>query len=282
MKNRKTISYLFLGAILLLLLFSFFHPALAQYTNQEKIPGAPQVRSDFVEYMKDIINFGFAILGILALFMLIIGAYQYLMAAGNIGKIDDAKSTIASALFGLILGLTAYIILNKINPDLVNMRAITQISGVGSSPLTVRGTVDLSTVTGNIPSTIQDRMGLYDQYAKAAATKYNVDPNLVRAVIEQESTWNPYANRANADFGMMQINQSSHPNFFTNNDWRDPQSNINYGTSYLSGLLQQSGGDTYVALARYNAGGNGENTAAGQSYASSVMRRYANYQKSGL
>src|SRR4030042_6922966 len=131
-KNKKTTINIFLGAIILLLFFSSLHPALAQYTNytnQEKIPGAPQVRSDFVEYMKDIINFGFAVLGILALFMLIIGAYQYLMAAGNIGKIDSAKETISSALFGLILGLTAYIILYKINPDLVKMQAITQISG---------------------------------------------------------------------------------------------------------------------------------------------------------
>ena len=52
------------------------------YTNQEKIPGA-QPTSDFITYLKQIINFGFAVIGILALFMLIIGAYQYLMAAGS-------------------------------------------------------------------------------------------------------------------------------------------------------------------------------------------------------
>ncbi|MFA6284980.1 MAG: hypothetical protein WC643_00400, partial [Parcubacteria group bacterium] len=67
--------------------------------------------------------------------MLIIGAYQYLMAAGS-GNASGAKETISSALLGLILGLCAWIILFKINPDLVNLRAITTIttSGGGTTP----------------------------------------------------------------------------------------------------------------------------------------------------
>lgn len=101
------------------------------YQNQEKIPGS-QPTGDFVTYLKQIINFGYAIIGILALFMLVIGAYQYLMAAGS-GNAASAKETISSALLGLILGLCSWVILNKINPDLVNMRAITQISGGGGA-----------------------------------------------------------------------------------------------------------------------------------------------------
>jgi hypothetical protein len=131
MKNKKNkIKTIFIASVILLMFFSFFHPTLAQYQNQEKIPGASQQQKEFIPYLKDVINFGFAIVGILALFMLIIGAYQYLMAAGS-GNASDAKDTITSALLGLILGLTAWIILNTINPDLVNMRAITQITGGG-------------------------------------------------------------------------------------------------------------------------------------------------------
>jgi hypothetical protein len=133
-KNKKIIKNIFFVSVILLIFFSSFQPILAQYTNQEKIPGA-QPTSDFITYLKSIINFGFAIIGILALFMLIIGAYQYLMAAGS-GNAADAKDTITSALLGLILGLCAWIILYKINPDLVNMRAITQIQGTGSPPAT--------------------------------------------------------------------------------------------------------------------------------------------------
>jgi hypothetical protein len=130
MKNKNIVKTIFIASVILLIFFSSLHPIFAQYTNQEKIPGA-QPTSEFIPYLKSIINFGFAIIGILALFMLIIGAYQYLMAAGG-GKAEGAKETISSALLGLALGLTAWIILNKINPDLVNMRAITQITGGGA------------------------------------------------------------------------------------------------------------------------------------------------------
>ena len=116
------------SVIILFIFFSFLHFSFAApYTNQEKIPGA-QPTAEFIPYLKSIINFGFAIIGILALFMLIIGAYQYLMAAGS-GNASDAKDTITSALLGLILGLCAWIILAKINPDLVNMNPIKQIQG---------------------------------------------------------------------------------------------------------------------------------------------------------
>ena len=113
-------------------LFSFFldSSALAQYKNQEKIPGAGQ-QSEFIPYVKDIIGFGYATIGILAMFMLCIGAYQYLMAAGNIGKVESARNTIGSAIFGLILGLLSWIILSKIHPDLVAFKAISG-GGTGS------------------------------------------------------------------------------------------------------------------------------------------------------
>lgn len=108
------------------------------YQNQEKIPGS-EPTDQFIPYVQSIINFGFAILGILALFMLIIGAYQYLIAAGT-GNVANAKETVASALLGLILGMCAWIILNKINPDLVKMRGITPIQGGTNSSTMNLGT----------------------------------------------------------------------------------------------------------------------------------------------
>lgn len=95
--------------------------AAALYKNQEKIPGASEQTDCFPTYLKQIINFGFATIGILAMFMIAFGAFQYLMAAGNLSKAESAKETIASAVGGLILGLCAWVILNTINPDLVSM-----------------------------------------------------------------------------------------------------------------------------------------------------------------
>jgi hypothetical protein len=129
-KNKQKIYFslkkILLFSFLFLILFSFLQPALAQYQNQEKIPGA-EPTSEFIPYLKSIITFGYNVIGILALFMLIIGAYQYLIAAGT-GNVSAAKETISSALLGLVLGLCAYIILYKINPDLVSLQSITKIT----------------------------------------------------------------------------------------------------------------------------------------------------------
>jgi hypothetical protein len=127
-KNRNLSRHIFLAVALLMIFISSIFPASAQYTNQEKIPGAATQQSEFIPYLKDIINFGFAVIGILALFMLIIGAYQYLMGAAA-GNVSGAKETIVSALLGLILGLCGYVILKTINPDLVSFREITKIEG---------------------------------------------------------------------------------------------------------------------------------------------------------
>jgi len=136
-KNRAKTKNIFLAIAVLMILASSIFPALAQYQNQEKIPGA-QPTDKFVQYVQQVINFGFAIIGILALFMLVIGAYQYLMGAGA-GNVSGAKETIISALLGLILGLCGYVILSKINPDLVNFREITKIQGTESGPGATNG-----------------------------------------------------------------------------------------------------------------------------------------------
>ena len=131
MKNKGILKKIFLHIIAFLFIFLIFGSSIlaqGQYQNQEKIPGAGQT-SDVVQYIKDIIGFGYATIGILAMFMLGIGAYQYLMAAGNITKIESARETIGSAIFGLVLGLLSWIILSKIHPDLV---AFKNISGGGT------------------------------------------------------------------------------------------------------------------------------------------------------
>jgi hypothetical protein len=113
-------------------------PGSGTYFNQEKIPGAAPT-NNFVDYLKQIIRFGFAAIGIMALFMLSIGAYQYLMAASNLAKIDSAKGTISSAFLGLILGLTAFLILRTINPQLVNLQLASPGGVVGTLPGTTGG-----------------------------------------------------------------------------------------------------------------------------------------------
>jgi hypothetical protein len=274
MKTKNTIKTIFVASVILMTFFSFFHPVFAaSYTNQEKIPGS-EVTSDFITYLKSIINFGFAIIGILALFMLIIGAYQYLMAVGS-GKAEGAKETIASALLGLVLGLTAWIILLKINPDLVAMREITKIAGTTPDGTPVTPPV---TPPGTIPDSLKERISKYDDAVKKYSQQYGVDANIIRGIIEQESNWDPSAIGRSGDYGIMQINKKSHPSFFASSDWSNYDSNIGYGTKYFSNILNNNaGGDVRTALAMYNGGpGNPQ-----YGYADKVLTRTQKYKNSG-
>ena len=91
------------------------------------------------EYIKAIYNYGMVATSILAAIMLMIGGLIWLTAQGNSAKISDAKSFIGSSLVGLILALTAYLLLKAINPDLtvLTLPEIKTISEETAKPLTV-------------------------------------------------------------------------------------------------------------------------------------------------
>ncbi|NMC51218.1 hypothetical protein GYA54_00620 [Candidatus Kuenenbacteria bacterium] len=74
--------------------------------------------SGFPDYVQRIYNFFISVVGILAVIMMMYGGFQWLVAGGNPSKISIAKVTILSALAGLALMLSSYLILNLINPDL--------------------------------------------------------------------------------------------------------------------------------------------------------------------
>jgi hypothetical protein len=221
------------------------------YTNQEKIPGA-EPTSDFVTYLQQIINFGFAVIGILALFMLIIGAYQYLMAAGS-GKAESAKETITSALLGLILGLCAWVILNKINPDLVNMQAISQITGGAISG----GTPLVAGVVGNYTATKPsgDRSAATMAYAdkiKQYAQANNVPENIAFGLVAQESGGNPIARSGAGAMGLTQLMPGTAAGLGVTDPYNADQS-LNGGLKYLKQMYDQTG-SWDSALAAYNCG----------------------------
>ena len=74
------------------------------------------------KYIAGIYYFIISSIGILAVVGIMIGGFQYLMAAGSPEKISSAKTSITSAIIGLIIALTSYLLFNTINPDIVNLR----------------------------------------------------------------------------------------------------------------------------------------------------------------
>jgi len=64
-------------------------------------------------------NFLLGFVGIGAMVMIVIEGIKYMTSAGDQSKIGEAKRKIWNAVWGLILALISYILLQTINPDLL-------------------------------------------------------------------------------------------------------------------------------------------------------------------
>ncbi len=102
------------------------------------------------------------------------------------------------------------------------------------------------------PAVSIDRDGA-EKLVREAAERHNVDPALVRAVIETESNWNPSAYSRKGAGGLMQLIPTTAQRYGAN-DVFNPQQNIDAGVRHLKGLLERYNGNLEFALAAYNAG----------------------------
>ncbi|MFH1890207.1 MAG: pilin [Candidatus Kuenenbacteria bacterium] len=77
--------------------------------------------SGFPSYIKGFYNLFIGIVGLLSVIMIMAGGFSWLLAAGNAQKITGAKTTIMSAIMGLVLALGSYTILSWVNPKLTEL-----------------------------------------------------------------------------------------------------------------------------------------------------------------
>jgi soluble lytic murein transglycosylase-like protein len=93
----------------------------------------------------------------------------------------------------------------------------------------------------------------YNDAIAEAADLYELDPNLIRAVIHAESAFNPFAvSRAGAQ-GLMQLMPDVAEELDVLDPF-DPRQNIFGGARYLRALLDRNKGNIDRAVASYNAG----------------------------
>ncbi|KKU14616.1 hypothetical protein A3A20_02700 [Candidatus Wolfebacteria bacterium RIFCSPLOWO2_01_FULL_45_19] len=101
-------------------------PVLARYTLQIELPGTELQRGTspgLAQYIGGIYLFALTIAGITAFGVIVFGAIEYILSAGMPSKRQDAIDRITQAMFGLILLFAAYLVLNTINPELVQIAA---------------------------------------------------------------------------------------------------------------------------------------------------------------
>ncbi|MBC8079759.1 MAG: lytic transglycosylase domain-containing protein [Gorillibacterium sp.] len=93
----------------------------------------------------------------------------------------------------------------------------------------------------------------YDSIIAEASAKYGVDLSLIKAVIDQESSFNPLAESSAGAKGLMQLMDKTAEGLGVKDSF-DAEQNINGGTKFLAYLLDKYNGDEAVALAAYNGG----------------------------
>ncbi len=146
----------------------------------------------------------------------------------------------------------------------------------------------------------------YDRYICNAALRHNVEPELIKAVIHQETRFHPEMRGAAGEIGLMQVIPrqavtdwaiSHHIEVPCDGLLFNPELNIEIGTWYLGQALARWRGYRYyreLALCQYNAGGRWAKKWAPQDkqqpfmdkisisstkrYVRQVMKKYRNYK----
>lgn len=121
---------------------------------------------------------------------------------------------------------------------------------------------------------------LYEEHIRRAASRYEMDPMLIKAVIKTESNFDCMAVSSKGAKGLMQLMPGTASDLKVWDPF-DPQENIYGGTSYLRQMLARFGGNLRLALAAYNAGPTRVEASRGipmipetQQYVTTVIHHY--------
>lgn len=132
---------------------------------------------------------------------------------------------------------------------------------------------------------LKGKKSTYDRHISDACRKYDLDQNLVKAVIKAESAFNPEAVSPKGAIGLMQLMPGTSKDVGVVDPF-DPAENIQGGTRYLKSLLNRFNNNVALALAAYNAGPEAVQEHGGippyaetQTYVKRVLDLYSLYDR---
>lgn len=165
-----------------------------------------------------------------------------------IQKLNEIQSRIPLR----IRGLKQNIPFQELLDNTAAANAIDKEAGTRDSNIK-RATISRAKSSASIPADKNRLMEMINDNIQIASKKYGVDADLIKAVIKQESGFNPYSlSRAGAQ-GLMQIMPDTADALKLEDPW-DIAQNIDGGTKYLRDQLFTFDGSIEFALAAYNAG----------------------------
>ena len=123
----------------------------------------------------------------------------------------------------------------------------------------------------------------YDKQIDYYGRRYNIDPDLIKAIIKAESGFDRYAVSSAGARGLMQLMPGTAREMNVSDPF-NPDQNIAGGVRYLRSLLKMFNGNVVLSLAAYNAGPNQVKRSRGvpritetRQYIKRVLRYYEEY-----
>lgn len=120
---------------------------------------------DFGDYINGLLTFAIGIAGALAVVMIVVGGIQY-MSTDNFGEKMEGKGRIKNAVGGMLLLLGAYMILNTLNPNLIDFHFKVNSVQIEAGPIVYISSSDYQLATGNsvpLPAEIEAAVRVADE-----------------------------------------------------------------------------------------------------------------------